>query len=91
MERVTRPAAPQPKTRRRSREETSRGFNAAAIMLLQSLTSNPLLHSLNPTWDTFTWLHVWEYNDPTYKDLQQDCAAAASHTLCERSLRPEIS
>ena len=87
MERLTRPVAPQPKTRRRRREETSRGFKVAAIMLLQCLTKNPLLHSLNPTWDTFTWLHVWEYNAPTYANVQGDCPATPSCTLSERSLR----
>lgn len=31
--------------------------------MLQCPTRNPLRHSLTPTWDTFTWVHVREYND----------------------------
>jgi hypothetical protein len=88
MRALTRQAAePESRTRRRKGEETGRGFKRATVILLERITRNPLLHSLNPTWDTFTWLHVWEYNNAAGTPFQHDCSATVPSPTSEPAPR----
>jgi hypothetical protein len=66
--------APEPTPRRRKKEERTGGFMSAAIFLLERVTRDPLLHSLNPSWDAFTWLRIWDYNDPVCMHLYENSA-----------------
>jgi len=68
---------PRPKPRRRRAGDAGRGFRVAAIALLGRVTRIPLFHTLNPRWDTFTWLRLWEYNDTVGATSDQDCVPPA--------------
>lgn len=62
MRALTRPS-PEPEMKpRRRREETGRGFRAFAIRLLRRVSRTPVYDPLDPSWDSFTWLQLWEYN-----------------------------
>ena len=62
MERLTRPAGPRPRTRRRRTEETRGGFKLAAIKLMRRVVR--AAHIPHPIWDALTWLRQWEFDDP---------------------------
>jgi hypothetical protein len=49
---------PNPKPRRR-REDTGRNFSAARIIFRRAARLLPL-PALNPAWEPFTWLRIWE-------------------------------
>jgi hypothetical protein len=63
---------PQPKARRRREEDTARGFKLAAKKLFNRIAEIPILGMLYPPWNTFTWLHLWEYNHPANTHVQPD-------------------
>jgi hypothetical protein len=67
--------APQPTARKRRREEIGGGFRKAALSLRRSVARIPPLHFLDPTWEPFTWLRLWEYNNPPTTDLHQEHGA----------------
>jgi hypothetical protein len=70
---LTRPALkPEPKTRQRKGGDTSRGFMVAAGALFRRLVRCPAFSS---PWDTYTWLRIWDYNDPV-------CMQQYEHFLC---------
>jgi len=63
---------PQPTSRKRRREEIGGGFRKAALGILRTVARITPLHFLDPTWDPFTWLRLWEYNSTASTDLHQD-------------------
>ncbi len=67
---------PRPTSRKRRREEIGGGFRKAALGLLRSVARIPPLHFLDPTWEPFTWLRLWEYNLLASTDFHQDCAVS---------------
>jgi hypothetical protein len=74
--------APRPSSRRQ-REDKGGGFMAVAVSLLRRARQIPPFHLLDPSWEPFTWLRLWEYNGPASMDLHQDSAApppTSSHT-----------
>jgi hypothetical protein len=65
-------SAPCPTSRRRRREGMGGGFRKVALGLLRSVARIPPLHFLDPTWEPFTWLRLWECNGPSDTNFQQD-------------------
>ncbi|HUA82823.1 MAG TPA: hypothetical protein VMB85_03120 [Bryobacteraceae bacterium] len=55
---------PRPKPRRRREGEAGRGFKAAAKQILRRIASLPPFYLMRPAWDTFTWLRIWDANNP---------------------------
>jgi hypothetical protein len=73
MRALTRPMVqPEPKPRQRRGGETTRGFMAAAGALLCRIIRPA---DFGSSWDTFTWLRIWDYNDPV-------CMHQYEHFLC---------
>ena len=62
---------PEFETRRRRREDTTRGFVAGAGELFRRLIRRPAFDILTSQWDTFTWLRIWDCNDPTCMNLYE--------------------
>src|SRR5580700_1152759 len=72
MQRLTRPAAPQPRTRRRRTEDIRGGFKLAARNFLGRTIRAVQLPSA--FWDTLTWLRHWESQDRAEIDgMHQNC------------------
>jgi len=69
---TARDSAPHPTSRKRRRDEIGGNFGKAALGLLRSVARIPPLHFLDPTWEPFTWLHLWEYNSRASTDFHQD-------------------
>lgn len=67
---------PRPTPRKRRREEVGGGFRKAAWGLLRMVARVPPLHFLDPTWEPFTWLRLWEYNSSASTDIHQDCSVS---------------
>ena len=63
--------SPQPQKERR-KDETAKGFRAAARTLFRRVARLPVFHGLHPVWDAFTWLKIWEYDNPETMDCNQD-------------------
>ena len=63
--------APQPQKEKR-KDETARGFKAAATALFRRIAGFPVFHGLHHDWDAFTWLKIWEYDNPESMDCHQD-------------------
>lgn len=81
MKALTR-AAPAPAPRkRREKTEVSGGFRLTAFALLRRVIKNPFLAAVVPSWDTFTWLRIWDYNDAaTASYLDHSAAENGSHS-----------
>jgi hypothetical protein len=73
---TARDPAPHPTPRKRRREEIGGNFGKAALGLLHRFARIPPLHFLDPTWEPFTWLHLWEYNSGVSTDFHQDRSAS---------------
>ena len=73
---TAREPAPHPTARKRRREEIGGSFGKAASGLLRCVARLPPLHFLDPTWEPFTWLHLWEYNSGVSTDFHQDRSAS---------------
>jgi hypothetical protein len=69
---TARDPAPLPTSRKRRREEIGGGFRKAAWCLRGSVARIPPLHFLDPAWEPFTWLRLWEYNDPRATDFHHE-------------------
>jgi hypothetical protein len=54
--------SPAPAARRR-KEETGRSFSAARMIFRRVFRFVPL-PALNPEWEPFTWLRLWDYSEP---------------------------
>ena len=65
-----------PTSRKRRRDEMGGVFRKVALGLLRRVARIPPLHFLDPTWEPFTWLRLWDCNDPTGSDVHQDYPAA---------------
>jgi hypothetical protein len=78
---------PQPRPRRRRRGETSRTFVSAARTLFRRVSENPILGFLSPQWDAFTWLRIWDHNDPASTQLY---AASDQEPQHRSDLSPRI-
>ena len=61
--------------RKRRREENGGAFRAAAKWFVRRAARVPPLDFLDPSWEPFTWLRLWEYNDPASMDLHPECHA----------------
>jgi hypothetical protein len=72
VKQLTAVLAPRPTPRKRWREEIGGGFRKAALALLRSAARIPPLHFLDPAWEPFTWLRLWECNHPPTTDLHQE-------------------
>jgi hypothetical protein len=73
MKRLTRPAAPKPRARRRRTEDIRGGFRLAAINFMRGAVR--VVHLPSTVWDTLTWLRHWECHysaDPD--EMNQDSA-----------------
>jgi hypothetical protein len=68
--------APRPTPRKRRREEIGGAFRKAALGMLRGIARIPPLHFLDPTWEAFTWLHLWEYNSRASTDFHQSHSAS---------------
>ena len=66
---------PYPTSRRRRRDDIGGGFRMAGLGLLRSFGRVPPLRFLDPTWEPFTWLRIWEYNSTARTDFHQDCSS----------------
>jgi hypothetical protein len=67
MKALTRPKPePAPKSRRR-REDTGRNFSAAQTIFQRVVRFLPL-PGLNPEWEPFTWLRIWEHSESVVTD-----------------------
>jgi hypothetical protein len=55
-------------TRRRHKNGGGRGFGAASMILRRAVRLLPM-PAINPHWNAFTWLHLWEYNHATETNL----------------------
>ena len=66
MERLTRPAAPKPRIRRRRTGDTRGGFRLAGVSLLRGALKHA--HIPPALWDTLTWLRHWEFDDRVTPD-----------------------
>ena len=62
--------------RKRRGEEMGGAFRRAGFGILRSVARIPPLHFLDPTWEPFTWLHLWEYNSGVSTDFHQDRSAS---------------
>jgi hypothetical protein len=67
---------PRPTSRKRRRDEMGGSFRKAALGVLRCVARIPPLHFLDPTWEAFTWLHLWEYNSGSSADFHQRHAAS---------------
>src|SRR5580658_9537316 len=68
MKALTRPECqPDPKPRRRRGEDTGRHFSAAQSIFRRVARFLPL-PALNPAWDPFTWLRIWEHSEAAARD-----------------------
>jgi len=72
---TARTPAPRPTSRKRRRDEMGGAFRKVALGLLRSVARISPLHFLDPTWEPFTWLRLWDCNDPTGSDVHQDYPA----------------
>jgi hypothetical protein len=69
---TARDPAPHPTSRKRRRDEIGGNFGKAALGLLRRFARIPPLHVLDPTWEPFTWLHLWEYNSRVSTDFHKE-------------------
>jgi hypothetical protein len=77
---IGRVSAPTPRKRRR--EEVGGAFRVAARWCVRHAARIPPFHFLDPAWEPFTWLRLWEYNDSTQMELHHDTSmSSASHSL----------
>lgn len=53
---------PDPKPHRRRKEDTGGNFSAAQIIFRRVARFLPL-PALNPAWEPFTWLRLWDYSE----------------------------
>jgi len=72
---TVRDPTPHPTSRKRRRDEMGGSFRKAALSLRRKVARIPPLHFLDPTWKPFTWLRLWEYNNPPTTDLHQEHGA----------------
>lgn len=63
---------PQAMSRKRRRDEMAGVFGKAALGMLRSVARIPPLHFLDPAWEPFTWLRLWDCNDLAGSDVHQD-------------------
>jgi hypothetical protein len=66
---TTRDPVLRPTSRKRRRDEMGGGFRALALALLRRVARIPPLHFLDPTWEPFTWLRLWEWTDTAENDI----------------------
>jgi hypothetical protein len=67
--------APRPTSRKRRRDEMGGAFRKVALGALRSVARISPLHFLDPTWEPFTWLRLWDCNDPAGSDAHQQYPA----------------
>jgi hypothetical protein len=84
MRRITRPAAPKPKARRRRTEDIRGGFRLAAINFMRRAVR--VVHIPLTIWDTLTWLRHWEFHysaepNEIYEDAARSGGAQESSDL----------
>jgi hypothetical protein len=63
---------PGPKPRRRRNDDSGRGFRTAARVIFGRLGSFLPFHFLNPSWEPFTWLRLWQDEQPFNASFSQD-------------------
>ena len=73
---TARDPAPGPTSRKRRRDETGGNFKKAGLGILRSIARIPPLHFLDPTWEPFTWLRLWEYNFTASTESHQSFSAS---------------
>lgn len=73
---VGKPPVPSSKPRRRRREERGRSFRAFALTLFRRMSRTPVFDPLDPSWNAFTWLQLWEYNHYSETSPFQHCTSA---------------
>jgi hypothetical protein len=66
---TTREQEPRPTSRKRRRDEMGGGFSVLALALLHRVAGIPPMHYLDPAWETFTWLQLWEWTDAAENDI----------------------
>jgi hypothetical protein len=76
VKQLTNVLTPRPAPRKRRREEMGGVFRKAAFGILRGIARIPPLHFLDPTWEAFTWLHLWEYNSGSSTDFHQSHSAS---------------
>jgi hypothetical protein len=54
---------PEPQPRRRRKDETGRGFRATALAIFRRAVSTLPFPAVNPAWEPFTWLRLWDWHD----------------------------
>jgi hypothetical protein len=88
MERLTRPAAPKPRIRRRRTGDTRGGFRLAALSLVRRTLQ--AAHIPPAIWDTLTWLRHWEFDDRVTTDelYQASVRSESTHEYVDLSPRP---
>ena len=83
MQKLTRGSTKaEPTPRRRRTGETGRGFGAAARNITQRISVRALISQAGAfVWDTLTWLHLWQGNDPdsTHADHNDSQDSAQNH------------
>jgi hypothetical protein len=71
-----------PTLRKRRREEVGGAFRVAARWCVRHAARIPPFHFLDPAWEPFTWLRLWDYNDSTQMELHHDTSmSSASRSL----------
>jgi len=65
--------------RRREKREAAGGFRYVAKALFRRVVSLPFFDVFNPSWDTHTWLSLWEPNDPENAGLYEHSTAIQEH------------
>jgi len=69
--------APKPKKRNRGSGEAQSGFRLAAITAFRRVVGILSPHGFSAHWEPFTWLRLWEYDEPADTSLHQDRACSA--------------
>ncbi len=77
VKQLTTVLVPRPTSRKRRREEMGGAFRKVALGILRNLARIPPLQFLDPTWEAFTWLRLWEYNSGSSTDFQQSHSASS--------------
>lgn len=66
---ITRDPVLRPTSRKRRRDEMGGGFRVLALALLRRVARIPPLHFLDPAWEPFTWLRIWEWTDTAENEI----------------------
>jgi len=65
--------------KRRERKDAGGGFRAAALLLFRRVIRMPFSEVFNPSWDTHTWLRIWDYNEADNAGFYDHSNSAERH------------